>query len=62
MVWLGRDRLNGRVEVDETYVGGEEEGVRYRQTVTNPLVAIAVEVRMKGTGTRLIRMRVIADV
>ena len=41
---------------------GEEEGALYRQTVTNPPVAIAVEVRKEGTGTRRIRMRVIADV
>ena len=27
MVRPGRDRLTGRVEVDETYVGGPEEGV-----------------------------------
>ena len=32
MVRPQRDRLNGCVEVDETYVGGEEEGVRGRQT------------------------------
>ena len=28
MVRPGRDRLTGRVEVDETYIGGVEEGVR----------------------------------
>ena len=27
MVRPGRDRLSGRVEVDEAFVGGEEEGV-----------------------------------
>lgn len=32
MVRPGRDRLRGRVEVDETYVGGDEEDVRGRQT------------------------------
>jgi len=30
MVRPGRDRLSGLVEVDETYVGGEEVGVRGR--------------------------------
>jgi hypothetical protein len=30
MVRPGRDRLTGRVEVDETYLGGVEEGVRGR--------------------------------
>lgn len=37
-----RDRRSGRVEVDETYIGGEEKGVRGRQTENK---AIAVEVR-----------------
>jgi hypothetical protein len=30
----GRDRLHGSVEVDETYVGGIEYGVRGRGTGT----------------------------
>ena len=34
MVRPGRGRLSGRVEVDETYLGGVEEGVRGRQTET----------------------------
>ena len=33
MVRPGRNRLVGRVEVDETYVGGVEEGVRGREMV-----------------------------
>ena len=32
MVRPGRVRLSGRVEVDETYVGGAEDGLRGRQT------------------------------
>ena len=32
MVRPGRDRLSGYVEVDETYVGGDESGVRGRET------------------------------
>ena len=32
MVRPGRDRLTGRVEVDEAFIGGVEEGVRGRQT------------------------------
>ena len=39
----GRERLSGRVEVDETYVGGAEEGLRGRQTQKKALVAIAAE-------------------
>jgi transposase-like protein/ribosomal protein L37AE/L43A len=43
MVRPGRDRLSGHVEIDETYVGGVEEGVSGRQTRKKALVAIAVE-------------------
>ena len=61
MVRPGQDRLQGRVEVDETYVGGAEEGVRSRQTVTKALVAIAVETPEDGAGIGRIRTRVVAD-
>ncbi len=43
MVRPGRDRLTGRVEVDETYWGAGEEGRRGRHLVNRVLVAIAVE-------------------
>lgn len=51
MVRPGRGRLCGVVEVDESYVGGEEEGVAGRQTATKAIVAIAVEMLSpKGFG------------
>ncbi len=51
MVRPGREKLSGSVEVDETYVGSEEEGVRGRQTDTKAIVAIAVELLTpKGYG------------
>src|SRR5437867_7835589 len=59
MVRPGRDRLQGWVEVDETYVGGVEEGVSGRQTETKALVAVACE--QDGPGTGRIRLRQIAD-
>jgi len=59
MVRPGRDRLTGRIEIDETFVGGLEEGVRGRQTETKALVVIAVEEGDTGIGR--IRMRRIAD-
>ncbi len=59
MVRPGRDRLHGRVEVDETFVGGIEEGVRGRQTETKALVAVACEENGKGIGR--IRLRRIDD-
>lgn len=55
MVRPGRDCLSGRVEVDESYVGGLEEGRHGRGTVKKALVAVAAEEDGKGTGR--IRMR-----
>ena len=59
MVRPGRNRLVGRVEVDETYVGGVEEGVRGREMVGKALVAVAAEEDGRGMGR--IRLRRIAD-
>lgn len=50
MVRPGRDRLQGVVEVDEAYWGGEEEGLRGRQTKDKALIAVAVEQDGKGIG------------
>jgi hypothetical protein len=47
MVRPARDRLSGRVEVDETYVGGEEEGVEGRKTYKKTVVAIAIEIHLR---------------
>ena len=60
MVRPGRDRLSGEVEVDETYVGGEEPGVSGRGAETKSIVVIAAEVRGRGMGR--IRLRSVADV
>lgn len=43
MVRPGRDRLAGRVEVDETYWGAEEEGVVGRLTHHKALVVVAAQ-------------------
>ncbi len=46
LVRPGRDRLSGTVEVDETYFGGGEPGLRGgRQKGKKVLVAVAVELR-----------------
>ena len=54
-----RDRLTGRVEVDETYLGGLEEGVRGRQTERKALIIVAAQ--EDGPGIGRIRMRRIVD-
>ena len=59
MVRPGRDRLQGRVEVDEAFVGGEEEGVHGRQIESKAMIAVAVE--EDGDGIGRIRMRRIPD-
>jgi transposase-like protein len=61
MVRPVRDLLNGRVEVDETYVGGEEEGVSGRHTEKKAIVVVAVEIHEpKGFGR--IRLRHVPNV
>ena len=59
MVRLGRDRLHGVVEVDETFVGGVEPGVRGRETAKKSLVAVGAE--EDGTRIGRIRLRRIPD-
>ena len=59
MVRPGRDRLSGRVEVDETYLGGLEEGVRGRQTERKALIVVAAQEDGRGIGR--IRMRRVPD-
>lgn len=43
MVRPGRDRLDGTVEVDETYIGGKRPGKRGRGASGKSLVVVAVE-------------------
>ena len=46
----GREKLHGKVEVDDTYVGGKEEDVVGRQVATKTPVVVAVEVRGRASG------------
>jgi len=58
MVRPGRERLTGRVEVDETYVGGERPGKHGRGAAGKVLVLVAAEERGRGFGRiRLARAR-----
>lgn len=60
MVRPGRDLLSGRVEVDESYVGGEKEGASGRYTESKALVVIAIEVH-EPRGFGRVRLRRIPD-
>jgi transposase-like protein len=60
MVRPGRDRLSGAVEMDETYWGGEEEGVVGRLTHEKTLIIVAAQ--EDGRRIERIRMRRIPDV
>lgn len=60
MVWPGRERLRGMVEVDEAYRGGEEAGgATGRMTYKKTLIAVAAE--RDGDGTGRVRLAHIAD-
>jgi len=59
MIRPGRDQLGGVVEVDETYWGAEESGVRGRQAVKKALIIVAAQADGKGIGR--IRLRHIPD-
>ena len=55
MVRPGRDRLSGRIEVDETYLGGKDTGKQGRQHGKKALVVIAAQEDGRKIGR--IRMR-----
>ncbi len=59
MIRPDRDRLSGWVEVDETMVGGLEEGAWGRQTARKAWVVIAAQA--DGAGLGRIRMRMVKD-
>lgn len=59
MVRPKRDKLSGWVEVDETWLGGLEEGVAGRKKGDKALIVIAAEADGQGVGR--IRMRPIQD-
>ena len=60
MVRPDRERLKEKVEVDETYLGGPEVGLRGgRQLLDKALVVAAVEVRGKASGR--VRLQMVPD-
>jgi transposase-like protein len=59
MVKPGRELLTGRVEVDEAYIGGLEEGLPGRLNVKKALIVVAAQ--EDGPGIGRIRLRQISD-
>ncbi len=59
MIRPDRDRLSGWVEVNETLVGGLEDGAWGRQTARKAWVVIAAQA--DGAGLGRIRMRMVKD-
>lgn len=58
MVRPGRDRLDGRVEVDETYVGGLDEGQRGRPRAgVSHKALVVIAAQEDGAGIGRVRMR-----
>jgi len=60
LVRPGRERLAGRVEVDETYFGGEEPGLHGHERGKKTLVGVAVEAH-EPSGFGRCRMQVLTD-
>lgn len=62
MVNLAREPLRGEVQVDETWVGGTQAGLRgSRQLKGRKAVLVIVAVEQRGRGTGRARMAVIPD-
>jgi transposase-like protein len=62
MVRCGRDPLQGPVEIDDAFIGGEESGVVGRQSLTKARIVVAVEVKSElRQVTGRIRMKHVND-
>src|SRR5262249_13194704 len=62
MVNTAREPLHGEVEVDDTWVGSEQSGLRgSRQLKGRRAALVLVAVKKRGRGSGRIRMKVIPD-
>ena len=62
MVNTARERLQGEVEIDDTWVGGEQPGIRgSRQLKGRNAAIVLVAVEKRGNASNRIRMAVIPD-
>ena len=61
MVRPGRDKLSGQVEVDETYIGGEEAGTGNTGRGANEKCLVVVAVECIGKKIGRVRFKIIPD-
>ena len=62
MVNVARQPLHGEVEVDETWIGGEQAGLRgSRQLKGRRAALVLVAVERRGRGSGRVRMKVIPE-
>lgn len=57
----GRDRLSGSIEIDETWVGGREEGGRGKGSDRKSVVIVACEVLKNGQYMGRVRLQRVPD-
>ena len=57
----GREKLSGRVQIDDAFIGGEESGVIGRQSFKKARIAVAVEIKEAGGGLGRIRIQHISN-
>ena len=61
MVNIAREPLHGEVEVDETWVGGEQAGLRGSRQLKGRRAALVLVAVESGRGSGRVRMKVIPD-
>jgi len=61
MVRAGREKLSGKVQVDDAFIGGEEPGVKGRQSVKKARIVVAVEIKEGDYGLGRIRIQHVPD-
>ena len=61
MVRAGREKLSGKVQIDDAFVGGEEPGVKGRQSFKKARIVVAVEIKEGDYGLGRIRIQHVPD-